>query len=143
MLKTVLRPTIRAPCAHALARRRIFSFPPLPEAFSHAPQTVHESKVLPYVTHSHPLPLILAHALPRYTQKELYEVVSNVESYPRFIPYCSGSRILERQSHEDGKHFMKAELTVGFKPFNVSYTSHVTCIPHSFVEVRVPTSHDR
>ncbi|KAI5893861.1 uncharacterized protein SCHCODRAFT_02700439 [Schizophyllum commune H4-8] len=116
MLKTLLRPTTRAPCARALARRRIFSFPPLPEAFSNAPQTVHESKVLPY------------------TQKELYEVVSNVESYPRFIPYCSGSRILERPSHEDGKHFMKAELTVGFKPFNVSYTSHVTCIPHSFVE---------
>ena len=59
MLKTVLRPTARAPCAHALARRRIFSFPPLPEAFSNAPQTVHESKVLPYVTHSQPLPFLL------------------------------------------------------------------------------------
>lgn len=108
---------MRVPCARsAAARRRIFSFPPLPQAFSNAPQTVHETKVLPY------------------TQKQLYDVVSNVESYPRFIPYCSGSRILERQPLEDGKHFMKAELTVGFKPFNVSYTSHVTCIPDSFVE---------
>lgn len=73
----------------------------------------------------------------RYPPSQLYKVVSDVESYPHFIPYCAGARILSRTPSQ-GPHSvtkMEAEMTVRFMAFEASYTSHVTCTPNLSVEV--------
>ena len=35
-------------------------------------------------------------ALVPYTPQEMFELVSDIESYPRFLPWCSGARIVSR-----------------------------------------------
>lgn len=79
----------------------------------------------------------------RYTRQQLYEVVSDVGSYPHFVPFCTGSRIITRFLEPNSKGdaslqrmIMDAELTVGFLALKESYVSRVTCIPFESVEVR-------
>ena len=39
-------------------------------------------------------------ALVPYTPQEMFELVSDIESYPRFLPWCRGARILSRDVDE-------------------------------------------
>ena len=73
----------------------------------------------------------------RYKQEQLYDVVADVASYPQFLPFCMGSRLLRPVSHLTGTtpFVMEAELTVGFLSFHESYVSQVTCHPYHSVEV--------
>lgn len=61
-------------------------------------------------------------------------MVADVPSYPLFVPFCTGSRILNSQTRDQIKT-MDAELTVGFMSFKESYVSKVTCTPIESVEV--------
>nr|AQS22602.1 mitochondrial coenzyme Q-binding protein COQ10 homolog A [Pseudodiaptomus poplesia] len=62
-----------------------------------------------------------------YSCDQLFRVVSEVEHYHKFIPYCKKSVVTIRQPDS-----LSANLVIGFRPFlNLSYTSHVTMIrPH-------------
>jgi coenzyme Q-binding protein COQ10 len=57
-----------------------------------------------------------------YSQKQMYDIVSQVEHYPLFVPWCRGSKILKR---EGPQYF--AELNIGFNGLSERYTSIVTC----------------
>ena len=75
-----------------------------------------------------------------YQPQQLYNVVADVASYPRFIPFCTGSRIIDKVRHGDSSTSpisMNAELTVGFLSLKESYVSKVTCRPFLSVEVSV------
>ncbi|KAI0638517.1 dehydrase and lipid transport-domain-containing protein [Trametes polyzona] len=83
------------------------------------PQIYHERKIFPY------------------TQKQLYELVADATSYPRFLPFCTDARILRKfpeQPDQPGRRTMDVELTVGFMSFKESYVSKVTCRPYESVE---------
>lgn len=76
-----------------------------------------------------------------YTQKQLYELVADASSYPRFLPFCTSARVLRKQPpnppHDTNERLhMDVELTVGFMPFTETYVSKVTCRPYESVEVR-------
>ncbi|KZT24543.1 cyclase/dehydrase [Neolentinus lepideus HHB14362 ss-1] len=89
------------------------------------PQTYHERKILPY------------------TRPQLYEVVADVASYPRFVPFCTGSRILTPPTSQGASPSVKqleAELTVGFLSFKESYVSKVVCTPYESVEATALSS---
>ncbi|KAM3963162.1 coenzyme Q-binding protein COQ10 homolog A, mitochondrial [Aphomia sociella] len=61
-----------------------------------------------------------------YTMEQMFEVVSDVENYYKFVPWCKKSVVLKKTPE-----FLKADLIVGFPPINESYTSNVTLIkPH-------------
>ncbi|EIC29112.1 MULTISPECIES: type II toxin-antitoxin system RatA family toxin [Methylomicrobium] len=52
-------------------------------------------------------------ALVRFSAKQMFDLVNDIESYPKFLPWCSGSRILKREGD-----IVEAELTIskgGFK----------------------------
>lgn len=49
----------------------------------------------------------------RYSPEQLFEVVSDVEDYHNFVPWCQRSVIVTR--HHAGR--FDAELEVGFKVF--------------------------
>ncbi|KAG1770086.1 dehydrase and lipid transport-domain-containing protein [Suillus occidentalis] len=87
-----------------------------------ATQTYHERKIFPY------------------RRIDLYNLVADVGSYPSFVPYCTGSRILERNVDQDGVVKMDAELMVGFLAFNESYVSRVTCRPYESVQAEASSS---
>ena len=63
---------------------------------------------------------------------QMYDIVADVESYTKFVPWCKKSAISKRQGH----HF-KAHLTVGFPPVSESYTSIVTVSRPYLVRVSV------
>eukprot|EP01114_Cavostelium_apophysatum_P009695 TRINITY_DN22932_c0_g1_i1.p1 TRINITY_DN22932_c0_g1~~TRINITY_DN22932_c0_g1_i1.p1 ORF type:complete len:212 (-),score=16.50 TRINITY_DN22932_c0_g1_i1:1-636(-) len=67
--------------------------------------------------------------------QQLYEVVSSVEKYKDFLPWCVESTILSR----DG-NVMEAELTVGFKLFEERYTSRVEVDPNRSVKATSASS---
>ena len=59
-----------------------------------------------------------------YSMDKMYKVVSDVDSYHKFVPYCRKSVVTLKQDNR-----LSANLVVGFQPFlNLSYTSHVTLI---------------
>ncbi|TFY74882.1 hypothetical protein EWM64_g9130 [Hericium alpestre] len=100
------------------------------------PQTYHERKILPY------------------SRSELYDVVADVASYPAFLPFCTGARILTRSEHPlpvgsladtagappRKEVRMDAELVVAFLSFKESYVSKVTCRPDESVEADASSS---
>jgi ribosome-associated toxin RatA of RatAB toxin-antitoxin module len=52
-------------------------------------------------------------ALVKFSALQMFELVNDIESYPKFLPWCSASRILKR-----GEDFVEAELLIakgGFK----------------------------
>lgn len=55
-----------------------------------------------------------------YTPKQLYAMVADIESYPKFIPWCEGARIYDR----DGDVVL-ADLLVHFRGISGKYTSRV------------------
>ncbi|XP_013180392.1 PREDICTED: coenzyme Q-binding protein COQ10 homolog A, mitochondrial isoform X2 [Papilio xuthus] len=58
-----------------------------------------------------------------YSMDQMFEVVSDVENYYKFVPWCKQSIVLMR-----GPGHLKADLIVGFPPINESYTSNVTLV---------------
>mgnify|MGYP006241866867 CR=1 FL=1 len=56
-----------------------------------------------------------------YTDKQLYNIIIDVESYPEFLPWCKDSEII---SKIDENNF-DAMLTIGYKALDENYTSRV------------------
>ena len=55
---------------------------------------------------------------------QLIDLVLDIESYPKFIPYCLDSKIYEE--NQVGKTtLIIADLTIGKGPFNATYKSDV------------------
>ncbi|KIM90755.1 hypothetical protein PILCRDRAFT_58648 [Piloderma croceum F 1598] len=108
--------------------RAFFTLPDLSSLspFSdHEPQTYHERKIFPYQA------------------QQLYNVVADVASYPSFLPFCTGSRIISKTRHGNSSsspESMDAELTVGFLSLKESYVSRVTCKPFASVEAVASSS---
>jgi len=69
-----------------------------------------ESRILPY----HP--------------DTMYMIVSNVEKYPEFLPWCSGLRILACERVGGNDHLI-AEMLVGFSGLRERYISCVALDP--------------
>lgn len=59
--------------------------------------------------------------LSRYSPEQLFNLVSAVDMYEEFLPWCRRSRIVKRNSDQS----FDAELQIGFKFFLESYLSHV------------------
>lgn len=63
-------------------------------------------------------------------------MVSDVDSYDQFVPWCVSSRTIRRY----GPGETDAELVVGFQIFSERYVSHVTCDAPRRVTARVAES---
>ena len=52
-------------------------------------------------------------ALVKFSAQQMFDLVNNIEAYPQFLPWCSGSRIIKREDD-----IVEAELLIakgGFK----------------------------
>ncbi|KAK9237706.1 cyclase/dehydrase, partial [Lipomyces kononenkoae] len=62
----------------------------------------------------------------------VYSVISDVDSYCKFVPYCVESTVIRRDSRTDQP--IRATLRVGWKAFEESFDSELQCDePHSVV----------
>lgn len=62
----------------------------------------------------------------------LYALVEDIESYPRFLPWCAAAQVLER---EPGRTV--ATLTLGVKGVRQSFTTENTNRPGRLIEMRL------
>lgn len=71
-----------------------------------------------------------------FTQKQLFDVVANVDEYKNFVPWCTSSNVSKRV---DDTHLI-ADLSVGFTVLSENYTSVITLKPNESVSADVPNS---
>jgi coenzyme Q-binding protein COQ10 len=88
---------------------------------SPSPQTLTASRTLPYAP------------------KALYEIISNIDSYSTFVPFCSASKVTHwsepsTTDNHNRRSPTQATLRVGWAGFEESFTSRVNCVPFSLVE---------
>ncbi len=57
-------------------------------------------------------------ALVPYSAEEMYELVADVESYPRFLPWCAGARVLARDDAG-----LIAEIDMAFGGIRKTFTT--------------------
>lgn len=65
-------------------------------------------------------------ALVSFTAQQMFELVNDVEAYPRRFDWCDAARVLER-----GDDYLIAALDVGLGAFKVSFTTKNTLKPPS------------
>jgi coenzyme Q-binding protein COQ10 len=63
--------------------------------------------------------------LVRFGAERMFDIVADIESYPAYLPWCVGARIMSRSGQGESE-VQRAELMVGFKAFRERYTSEVT-----------------
>lgn len=56
-----------------------------------------------------------------YTPEQLFDLVTDIERYPDFLPWCVAARIRRRESN-----VLYADLMIGFKMVRERFTSKVT-----------------
>ncbi len=57
-------------------------------------------------------------ALVKFSAQQMFDLVNNIEDYPEFLPWCSGSRILSRTPE-----IVEAELSIAKAGFHKSFAT--------------------
>jgi coenzyme Q-binding protein COQ10 len=71
-----------------------------------------------------------------HSAKEMFALVSDVDSYPQFVPLCESIRVRRRTETAPGIVVSFVEMQVGFKAICERYVSRVCCDANKF-EIRV------
>ena len=66
-------------------------------------------------------------ALP-YTAQQMYDLVADVASYPKFLPWCAAARI-RSMTPKGASLVMEADLVISFKVFRERFGSRVVLHP--------------
>jgi coenzyme Q-binding protein COQ10 len=64
-----------------------------------------------------------------YTAEQMYDLVADVASYPKFLPWTAAARIRSCEGGPEGE-VMLADLVVSFKVFRESFGSRVVLHPN-------------
>lgn len=62
----------------------------------------------------------------QHTAAQMFDLVSDVEAYPQFLPLCTALRVLSR-TRENDKDVFVAEMQVGYKAIRETFKTRVTC----------------
>jgi len=57
-------------------------------------------------------------ALVKFSAQQMFDLVNNIEDYPQFLPWCSGSRIIKREGD-----IVEAELLISKGGFKKSFST--------------------
>jgi coenzyme Q-binding protein COQ10 len=64
-----------------------------------------------------------------HSANEMFALVADVESYPRFVPLCQSLVVRGRKRQDDGSEIVVADMTVAYKVFRETFTSRVVLNP--------------
>lgn len=78
------------------------------------------------------MPLIKYSISSPHSAKDLYNLVIDIESYPKFLPWCSAARIINRE-----KDTIIAELAIRYKVFFSTYVSKVKLVSNNEIQVKL------
>jgi coenzyme Q-binding protein COQ10 len=62
----------------------------------------------------------------RHAASDMFDLVADVEQYPKFVPLCSAMKVRSRTPKDDGVSVVVAEMTVAYKMIRQTFTSRVT-----------------
>ncbi len=65
-----------------------------------------------------------------YTAQQMYDLVADVGSYPKFLPWCAAARIRSRTEQGESE-VMLADLVISFKVFRERFGSRVVLWPET------------
>lgn len=60
-----------------------------------------------------------------FSPAQMFDLVADIPSYPKFLPWCGAARILKRETMPDGREMLSADLVIAYKAFRGTYTSQV------------------
>ncbi|MFA5949623.1 MAG: type II toxin-antitoxin system RatA family toxin [Hyphomicrobium sp.] len=63
-----------------------------------------------------------------FTPGQIYDIVADVESYPKFLPFCEGLTILSRKPTVAGEEIVAA-MTIGYKIIRETFSTRVRLDP--------------
>ena len=66
-----------------------------------------------------------------HSAEQLFDLVADVGTYPKFLPWCVAAKVRSRTETEQ-----VADLTIGFGPFRESFTSRVIMERPGLIKVR-------
>ncbi len=71
-------------------------------------------------------------AIVPYSSQEMYALVSDIEAYPSFLPWCRAARILHRDGDE-----VKATIHVSKRGINLAFTTRNLMQQNKMIELRL------
>jgi ribosome-associated toxin RatA of RatAB toxin-antitoxin module len=78
--------------------------------------------------------IIQRSALVPYTQRQMFELVNSTEEYPRFLPWCSASRVVHQSETE-----VEAALDISWSGMHKSFTTRNHLHPYDRIEIVLVT----
>ena len=71
-----------------------------------------------------------------YTRDQMFDLVSNIDEYKEFLPWCNDSKIISRERFDDYEVVI-ADLEIGYDQFVYTYRSEVKLSKDkSFINVK-------
>jgi len=62
----------------------------------------------------------------QHSAGELFDLVADVEQYPKFVPLCQSLSVRKRTAQENESEVIVADMTVAYKLIRETFTSRVT-----------------
>ncbi|WP_188908348.1 type II toxin-antitoxin system RatA family toxin [Salinarimonas ramus] len=62
----------------------------------------------------------------RHTPARMFDLVADVEQYPKFVPLCEDLKVRRKVQSGEGVETLVADMTVGYKAIRENFTSRVT-----------------
>lgn len=70
----------------------------------------------------------------RFTQRQMFELVNDIEAYPRFLPWCQKSRIISRDADT-----IEAELEIVWSGMHKSFSTRNRLTPYEKIDITLIT----
>ena len=64
-----------------------------------------------------------------HSAADMFALVADMESYPQFLPLCTGLRVRRRDLRDDRTEVVLAEMEVGYRAVRERFTSRVALDP--------------
>ncbi len=69
-------------------------------------------------------------AIVPYSTRQMFELVNNIEDYPRFLPWCHSSQVTSKTDEE-----IVASLEIAWKGVHKSFTTRNNLSPYEKIEI--------
>lgn len=76
------------------------------------------------------MPIIKRSALVAYTARQMYEMVNSVEEYPRFLPWCRSTHVINQT-----EELLEAKIEIVWSGIHKSFTTQNTLYPYEKMEI--------
>lgn len=71
-------------------------------------------------------------ALVSYPAADVYKLVADIESYPEFLSWCSGAKILSNENN-----IVEASISISYHGLNKAFTTHNKNNPGKSIEMKL------